>query len=210
MTDRPSRPVLDAAARSRAVAVARKAAGRGRDRPAAQAPGTRCNQQFRETADFRQMKTIQAALAGLELENPYFRVHDAHAKTRSSIEGRDNPGNVELSEKAYHLFKERRPQLAFMASVQIAGLDKEKVSLLDEALASADEKIENPNVFLVVSVSASAGGSFYGEEISTLPEGYQKKLTQQLVAWYPKLTNLRLISEYVAQKLGVGAQAAVG
>lgn len=89
MTDRPGRPVLDAAARNRALAVARKAAERGRDRAPGQTAVSRRNQGLGQTSESRQMHMILRASDALGIENPYFRVHDGHAMTRSSIDGRD-------------------------------------------------------------------------------------------------------------------------
>lgn len=89
MTARPGRPVLDAAARKRALEVARKAASR--DRQAAPSPvvSDRRNQSFGETTGFLQMNAVLQASETLGIENPYFRVHDGHAMTRTSIQGRE-------------------------------------------------------------------------------------------------------------------------
>ena len=89
MKNREGKPALDAAARRRAVSVARKAAEKGRVHVKSSTQSTRRNQKFSETLDFQQMKSIRTASDALGLEDPYFRIHDDHARTRSRIEGRE-------------------------------------------------------------------------------------------------------------------------
>ena len=89
MKNREGKPALDAAARRRAVSVARKAAEKGRVQIKSSAQSTRRNQKFSDTLDFQQMKSIRTASDALGLEDPYFRIHDDHARTRSRIDGRE-------------------------------------------------------------------------------------------------------------------------
>ncbi len=97
--------------------------------------------------------------------------------------------DAELTAKAYELFKQDRPQLAFIAATQAANSDEAHLKLLDESLKTIDQ-IKNPNVFTIMSISASLGGGWGRAEPSSLPEKYKQRLMKQLLAWYPKVPNM--------------------
>lgn len=99
-----------------------------------------------------------------------------------------------LASQAYALFKERRPQLALIAAAQAASQDKKHAALLDKAISALPE-VEKPNLFMVMAISSILGG---GQRLGVQPDAgpgnlsdeQRKKLTQQLLQWYPKLTTL--------------------
>ena len=106
-----------------------------------------------------------------------------------NMEGR-REGNADQAAAAYEMFKDSRPQLALMAAVQAAARDETKAKLIDDALGSLSEA-ENPNLFLVMTISSSLGGRGFGPPSATkVPDEYRKKLTSLLLKWYPKLSNL--------------------
>ncbi len=86
---------LDSAARAQALGVARRAGDRGeRVRPVAvrdsrAQASERRNLRIDELPEFRTMRMLHKVLDTLDVRNPYFRLHDGHARTRSVVDGQD-------------------------------------------------------------------------------------------------------------------------
>ena len=98
-------------------------------------------------------------------------------------------GNLEteVTTKAYHLFRESRPQLAIIAALGAASRDAKHAELLEEAFHMIED-IEQPNTMLVMSLCFQLGGMPGGnQQPSELPKEYREKLSKQLLEWYPKL-----------------------
>ena len=78
---------LAAQAKSNALAVARRAAERNR-RPDP-VRSERRNQLIADLPDLQRARALQQILTGLSIENPYHRMHAAHATTTSIVDNRD-------------------------------------------------------------------------------------------------------------------------
>lgn len=88
MTRKLAKRALSDQARTRAVELAKKAADRKVRSPEPLSP-QRSNLPISQMEEFQRMVAFQQVSRGLGIENPYFRLHDGHAKAESRIDGQD-------------------------------------------------------------------------------------------------------------------------
>lgn len=105
-----------------------------------------------------------------------------------TIQGSPDPDGS-FTVKGFEMFKETRPQLAMIAAVQAGTAGKDHLPVMKKALKTAAE-IDNPNLFMLMSVASALGGGFTGNGgvDDSFPADLKTQLEKQLVDWYPKMS----------------------
>lgn len=108
----------------------------------------------------------------------------------------DESGDAELGVKAFGVFKEDYPVLAFLGAMQAAARDKTHAGLLDEAIGLV-EKMETPNMTLIAASARYMGGSFGGQIDHELTPDHLSRLSGYLLESYPKIQGQSSMSPYM-------------
>ena len=96
-------------------------------------------------------------------------------------------GQVEATLKAYEVFKDSHPELAFLAAIGAANSDSKHRELVSESLEQI-KKVDNPSFITLSGIARmlTQGGAGQSDDTG-LSKAQITELNQLLVVWYPKL-----------------------